>query len=188
MHSPTRADISPGRSWRSPVLRERHDSMVELDRREQIAIKELAQLVDATGSTLCELGGLTVRSAAESTTRSATPPALPLAALLGQRDRPAAGVLRRGGRRAGPAPPEPRRQQARQRVVHRMAVIQLRCEPRAQKIYADARRTATTRRKRCASSKLAPPERRRVPADGARPARHRRRGRVWPRLSATFLT
>jgi transposase len=129
------------------LLRERHDSIVELDRREQIAVKELARLVDATGSTLCELPGLSVRSAAELIVEAGDPARftaggfarfngtapLPASSAEGD-DEPVRHRLNRGGNRRVNA------------VLHRMAVTQLRCEPRAQKIYSEARRNSHTKK------------------------------------------
>ncbi len=144
---------TPAGQWDGPtqlrvrLLRERHDSIVELDRREQIAVKELAELVIQTGSTLCELLGLSVRSAAELIVEVGDPARftsggfarfngtapLPASSAEGD-DEPVRHRLNRGGNRRVNA------------VLHRMAVTQLRCEPRAQKIYADARRNSHTKK------------------------------------------
>ena len=96
---------------------------MELDRREQIAVKELAQLVDATGSTLCEVHGLSVRSAAELMVEVGDPARFT-----------AGGFARVNGTAPLPA--------SSAEGDH---------EP-VQRIYAEARRKATPRRRRCASS------------------------------------
>ncbi len=142
----------PG-AWDAPtqlrvrLLREHHDSIVGLDRREQVAVKELSRLVAETGSTLVELPGISVRSAAELIVEVGDPARftaggfarfngtapLPASSAEGDDD-PVRHRLNRGGNRRVNS------------VLFRMAVTQLRCEPRAQKIYADARRNSHTKK------------------------------------------
>lgn len=140
-------------AWDAPtqlrvrLLREHYDSIVTLDQREQVAVKELSRLVAEAGSTLIELTGISVRSAAELIVEVGDPARfttggfarfngtapLPASSAEGE-DEPVRHRLNRGGNRRVNA------------VLHRMAVTQLRCEPRAQKIYADARRNSHTKK------------------------------------------
>jgi transposase len=133
---------APGR-----LLREHYDLVVGLDRREQVAVKELSRLVAEVGTTLVELAGISVRSAAELIVEVGDPARftpggfarfngtapLPASSAEGD-DEPVRHRLNRGGNRPVNA------------VLDRMAVTQLRCEPRAQRIYADARRNSHTKK------------------------------------------
>jgi transposase len=121
--------------------------IIALDREEKQVVAELETLVRQTGSTLSELCGLSTRSVAELLVETGDPRRFteggfgrfngtaPLAASTGEG--PGEPVRHRynpGGNRRINA------------ILHRMAVTQLRCEPRAQRIYADARAAGHTKK------------------------------------------
>ena len=107
----------------------------------------------ASGSTLGQLCGLDTRSVAELLVETGDPRrftdggfarfngSAPLAASTAEGpDEPIRHRYNPGGNRRINA------------ILHRMAVTQLRCEPRAKAIYANARVEATPRRRRAGSS------------------------------------
>ena len=117
-------------------------AIAELDARERQASRELAHLTCRAGSTLSELCGIADRSDAELLVEAGDPrrfageggfarfngtAPLPASSAEGD-DEPKRHRLNRGGNRRVNA------------VLHRMAVTQLRCQPRARQIYDDARR------------------------------------------------
>lgn len=117
-------------------------AIAELDARERQASRELAHLTRRAGSTLSELCGIADRSDAELLVEAGDPrrfageggfarfngtAPLPASSAEGD-DEPKRHRLNRGGNRRVNA------------VLHRMAVTQLRCQPRARQIYDDARR------------------------------------------------
>ena len=118
-----------------------------LDREETQVVAELEALVGAAGSTLGELCGLSTRSVAELLVETGDPRrfteggfgrfngSAPLAASTAEG--PGEPVRHRynpGGNRRVNA------------ILHRMAVTQLRCEPRAKVIYANARAGGHTKK------------------------------------------
>jgi len=118
-----------------------------LDREEKEVVAQLRELVAASGSTLGELCGLDTRSVAELLVEVGDPrrfteggfarfnASAPLAASTAEG--PGEPVRHRynpGGNRRINA------------ILHRMAVTQLRCEPRAQAIYANARARGHTKK------------------------------------------
>ena len=118
-----------------------------LDREEKDVVAQLRELVAANGSTLSELCGLDTRSVAELLVEVGDPrrfteggfarfnASAPLAASTAEG--PGEPVRHRynpGGNRRVNA------------VLHRMAVTQLRCEPRAQAIYVNARARGHTKK------------------------------------------
>ncbi len=118
-----------------------------LDREEKEVVAQLRELVRASGSTLGELCGLDTRSVAELLVEIGDPrrfteggfarfnASAPLAASTAEG--PGEPVRHRynpGGNRRINA------------ILHRMAVTQLRCEPRAQAIYANARARGHTKK------------------------------------------
>jgi transposase len=120
----------------------------ELDAREREASRELGHLTRRVGSTLHELCGIADRSDAELLVEAGDPrrfageggfarfngtAPLPVSSAEGD-DEPKRHRLNRGGNRRVNA------------VLHRMAVTQLRCEPRAREIYDDARRRGHTKK------------------------------------------
>lgn len=118
-----------------------------LDRQERQVVAQLTTLVDQAGSTLCELCGLSIRSVAE------------LLVEVGDVRRFTEGGFARFNASAplpastaeGPGEPvrhrfNPGGNRRVNAILHRMAVTQLRCEPRAQKIYADARANGHTKK------------------------------------------
>lgn len=130
----------PVTQLRLRLLAEQTIRIDAIDREERIVTRELTALVKTTGSTLVELRGLAVRSAAE------------LLAEVGDPRRFTAGGFARfngsaplpcsSGEGAGQPvrhrfnPGGNRRVNA---VLHHMAVTQLRCEPRARELYDQAR-------------------------------------------------
>jgi transposase len=122
------------------LLNQYHGEIAELDAQEKQITRELRALVQASGSTLGELCGLSTVSVAELLVEVGDPrrfteggfarfnATAPLAASTGEG--PGEPIRHRhnpGGNRRVNA------------ILHRMAVTQLRCEPRAQAIYANAR-------------------------------------------------
>jgi transposase len=121
-------------------------TVTSLDVRERDAVRELERLVEVRGSSLDQLCGLATRSVAELLVEIGDPRRFteggfacfngtaPLPASSGEGDgEPVRHRLNRGGNRRVNA------------VLHTMAVTQLRCEPRAQAIYADARARGHTK-------------------------------------------
>jgi transposase len=132
---------------RVTLLEAYRKDILELDRREREITKELGVLVARTRSTLSKLTGLDTRSVAELLVEVGDPRRFteggfgrfsgtaPLPASSGEGPRePVRHRLNRGGNRSVNA------------VIHRMAVTQLRCEPRAQRIREEARRHGHTKR------------------------------------------
>jgi hypothetical protein len=119
----------------------------QLDADERAACRELAALVQASASTLDQLCGLSTRSVAEL-----------LAEVGDPRRFTTPGFARFNGTAPLPAstaegPGEPVRHRYNpggnrrvNAVLHRMAVTQLRCEPRAQALYAQARARGHTKK------------------------------------------
>ncbi len=118
-----------------------------LDREEKEVVAQLRELVRASGSTLGELCGLDTRSVAE------------LLVEVGDPRRFTEGGFARFNASAplpastaeGPGEPvrhryNPGGNRRINRILHMMAVTQLRCEPRAQAIYANARAHGHTKK------------------------------------------
>ncbi len=116
-----------------------HTQVCALDREERQVVAHLRELVSASGSTLTELCGLNTRSVAE------------LLVEVGDVRRFTEGGFARFNGTAplpastGEGPGEPIRYRYNpggnrriNAVLHRMAITQLRCEPRAQAVYAGA--------------------------------------------------
>ena len=129
-----------------------------LDREEKEVVAQLRELVRSSDSTLAELCGLDTRSVAE------------LLVEVGDPRRFTEGGFARFNASAplpastaeGPGEPvrhryNPGGNRRVNAILHRMAVTQLRCEPRAQAIYANARARATPRRRPAASSSATSP-------------------------------
>jgi transposase len=137
----------PATALRLRMLDENAHAISELDARDREATRELAKLLKTSGSTLDQLCGLATRTTAEllvevGDARRFTEGGFarfngtaPLPASSGEGDdEPERHRLNRGGNRRVNS------------VLHLMAVTQLRCDPRAQKIYADARRNGHTKK------------------------------------------
>jgi hypothetical protein len=137
----------PALALRVRLLRDAHRRSVALDRDERAVTAELAALVTASGSTLDQLCGLSTRSVAELLVEIGDP-----------RRFTEAGFARFNASAPIPAstaegPGEPVRHRYNpggnrrvNAVLHRMAVTQLRCEPRAQALYANARARGHTKK------------------------------------------
>jgi len=124
-----------------------HAQIKALDREEKQVTAALEELVRQSGSTLGELCGLSTRSVAE------------LLVETGDARRFTEGGFRRFNATAplpastaeGPGEPvrhryNPGGNRRINAILHRMAVTQLRCEPRAQAIYASARANGHTKK------------------------------------------
>jgi transposase len=129
------------------LLLEHAEAISELDARDREITRALASLIKNSGSTLDQLCGLATRTVAELLVEIGDPRRFteggfarfngtaPLPASSGEgEDEPQRHRLNRGGNRRVNC------------VLHLMAVTQLRCDPRAQKIYADARRNGHTKK------------------------------------------
>jgi transposase len=134
-------------SLRLRMLDGYHAQITALDREEQQLVAHLRDLVRASGSTLGELCGLDTRSVAELLVEVGDP-----------RRFTEGGFARFNGTAPLPAstaegPGEPVRHRYNpggnrriNAILYRMAVTQLRCEPRAQAIYANARANHHTKK------------------------------------------
>ena len=137
----------PALALRLRLLADSHAQITRLDAEERAVCRELAALVKHSGSTLDQLCGLSTRSVAEllveigDPRRFTTPgfarfnASAPLPASTAEG--PGEPVRHRynpGGNRRVNA------------VLHRMAVTQLRCEPRAQTLYNNARARGHTKK------------------------------------------
>lgn len=129
------------------LLDEHAQVIADLDARDREISRELARLIKISGSTLDQLCGLATRTVAELLVEIGDPRRFteagfarfngtaPLPASSGEGDdEPVRHRLNRGGNRRVNC------------VLHLMAVTQLRCDPRAKKIYADARRSGHTKK------------------------------------------
>jgi transposase len=138
----------PVTALRLRMLDDHTAAIAELDAREREASRQLGELTRRAGSTLGELCGIADRSDAELLVEAGDPrrfageggfarfngtAPLPASSAEGD-DEPKRHRLNRGGNRRINA------------VLHRMAVTQLRCEPRARQIYDDARRHGHTKK------------------------------------------
>jgi transposase len=136
----------PVTALRLRLLADYHRQIMRLDAEEQAVCRELAALVAASGSTLDQLCGLSTRSVAEL-----------LAEIGDPRRFTTPGFARFNASAPIPAstaegPGEPVRHRYNpggnrrvNAILHRMAVTQLRCEPRAQALYAHARARGHTK-------------------------------------------
>lgn len=142
-----RRRFDPPTALRLRLLAGYRAEIAELDRQEQAITRQLRTLVRASGSTLEQLRGLATVSVAELLVEVGDPRRFtdggfarfngtaPLAASTAEG--PGEPVRHRynpGGNRRVNA------------VLHRMAVTQLRCEPRAQALYANARARGHTKK------------------------------------------
>lgn len=129
------------------LLREHHREIARLDRAEREVVKRLDELVAESRSTLGELVGLSTRSVAELLVEVGDPRrfteggfarfngSAPLAASTAEGPgEPVRHRLNPAGNRRINA------------ILHRMAVTQTRCDPRAQALIANARARGHTRR------------------------------------------
>jgi hypothetical protein len=129
------------------MLDDHRAQIARLDAAERDATRQLARLVSAADTTLDELCGLSTRSVAELLVEVGDPRrfteggfarfngSAPLAASTAEGPgEPVRHRFNPGGNRRVNA------------ILHRMAVTQLRCEPRAQAIYASARARGHTKR------------------------------------------
>lgn len=137
----------PATTLRLRLLDDHVEAISRLDAREREATRALEELVEGTESTLGDLYGLSTRSVAELLVEVGDPRRFteggfarfngtaPLAASSGEgEEEPVRHRLNRGGNRRVNA------------VLHRIAVTQLRGDPRAQKIYAQARARGHTKK------------------------------------------
>ena len=121
--------------------------IAKLDAEERQITRQLAELVQASGSTLGELCGLATVSVAELLVEVGDPRRFTDGG-FGRFDGTAPLVASTA---EGPGEPvrhryNPGGNRRVNAILHRMAVTQLRCEPRAQTIYADARANGHTKK------------------------------------------
>ena len=131
----------PATALRLELLDRHQATIADLDAQDRHAAKELRQLAERAGSTLHDLCGIAERIEAELLVEVGDPRRFtgeggfarfngtaPLPASSAEGDgQPVRHRLNRGGNRRVNA------------CLHRIAITQLRCEPRARKIYDDAR-------------------------------------------------
>ena len=142
-----RRRLAPPTAVRVRILSGYRKEIANLDAQERQITRQLAELVSQSGSTLGQLCGLATVSVAELLVEVGDPRRFtiggfgrfngtaPLAASTAEG--PGEPIRHRynpGGNRRVNA------------ILHRMAVTQLRCEPRAKKIYADARANGHTKK------------------------------------------
>ena len=141
------AGLDAPAALRLRLLRSMAAQVDALGSQEREATRELARLTKEAGSTLDELSGISTRSAAELLVQSGDPRRFagegsfarfngtaPLAASSAEGDHePKRYRLNRGGNRHINA------------VLHRMAVTQLRCDPRAQQLFQSVRERGHTK-------------------------------------------
>jgi transposase len=142
-----RRRYDPPTRLRLQLLDGYHAQIKALDRQEREVVTHLEALVRENGSTLGELCGLSTRSVAELLVEIGDP-----------RRFTEGGFARFNGSAPLPAstaegPGEPTRHRYNpggnrriNAVLHTMAVTQLRCEPRAQRVYANARAGGHTKK------------------------------------------
>lgn len=139
--------LAPADALRLRLLRERSREIASFDERERQAARQISLLVARRGSRLGELVGLAARGAGELLVEVGDPARFtdggfgrfsgtaPIPASSGEgTDQPRRHRLNRGGNRRVNA------------ILHRMAITQLRCDPRAQTLVAGARRRGHTKR------------------------------------------
>lgn len=137
----------PAAGLRLKLLREQFREIQRLDAAERDVVQRLDELVEQTESTLGELVGLSTRSVAELLVEIGDPrrfteggfakfnASAPLVASTGEGPgEPARHRLNPGGNRRVNA------------ILHRMAVTQMRCDPRAQALVERARARGHTKR------------------------------------------
>ena len=138
----------PATALRLKLLREHARFVAELDAREREAVAELEKLARRAGSTLSQLPGIAARSEAELLVEVGDPRRFaseggfarfngtaPLPASSGEGDgEPKRHRLNRGGNRRV------------NHVLYTMAITQLRCDPRAKKIFEEARARGHTKK------------------------------------------
>lgn len=147
-HRDASAAWDPATTLRLRLLDGHTATVADLDAQDREAATELRRLGRVAGSTLHELCGIAERIEAELLVEVGDPRRFtgeggfarfngtaPLPASSAEGDgEPVRHRLNRGGNRRVNA------------CLHRMAVTQLRCEPRARKIYGDARRRGHTKK------------------------------------------
>ena len=142
-----RRRFDPPTAVRVRILADYRAEIANLDAQERQITRQLAELVSQSGSTLGELCGLSTVSVSE------------LLVEVGDVRRFTIGGFGRFNATAplvastaeGPGEPvrhryNPGGNRRVNAILHRMAVTQLRCEPRAKKIYADARANGHTKK------------------------------------------
>ena len=143
----TRWRLAPPTAVRVRILAGYREEIANLDAQERQITRQLAELVHAGGSTLGELCGLSTVSVAELLVEVGDPRRFTIAG-FGRFNgtAPLAASTAEG-------PGEPIRHRYNpggnrrvNAILHRMAVTQLRCEPRAKRVYADARANGHTKK------------------------------------------
>ncbi len=142
-----RRRLAPLTAVRVRILAGYRHEIANLDAEERQITRQLAELVSQSGSTLDELCGLATVSVAELLVEVGDPRRF----TIGGFGRFNGSAPLAASTAEGPGEPirhryNPGGNRRVNAVLHRMAVTQLRCEPRAQKIYADARANGHTKK------------------------------------------
>jgi transposase len=137
----------PVLALRLRLLADYRQQIARLDVDEQAVCRELAGLVKASGSTLDQLCGLSTRSVAELLVEVGDPRRFTTPGFA----RFNASAPIPASTAEGPGEPirhryNPGGNRRLNAILHRMAVTQLRCEPRAQALYANARARGHTKK------------------------------------------
>ncbi len=137
----------PALALRLRLLADYHAQIAHLDADERAVCRELAALVKHSGSTLDTLCGLSTRSVAELLVEVGDPRRFTTAGFA----RFNASAPLPASTAEGPGEPvrhrfNPGGNRRVNAVLHRMAVTQLRCEPRAQTLYNHARARGHTKK------------------------------------------
>jgi hypothetical protein len=142
-----RRRLDPPSTLRVRLLSEYRDQIAKLDQEKQVITRELAALVQASGSTLDQLCGLSTVSVAELLVEVGDPRRFTIGGFA--RFNGTAPLVASTGE--GPGEPirhryNPGGNRRINAVLHRMAITQLRFEPRAERIYTQARRAGHTKK------------------------------------------
>ncbi len=142
-----RRRFGPPLAARVHILDGYRDQLARLDAEERQINRQLAQLIAASGSTLQQLCGLSTVSVSELLVEVGDPRRF----TIGGFARFNASAPLAASTAEGPGEPvrhryNPGGNRRVNAILYRMAVTQLRCEPRAQKIYTEARANGHTKK------------------------------------------
>ena len=142
-----RRRFDPPTTLRLRLLGEYHAQIAKLDAQEKLVTRELRTLVHASGTTLEQLCGLSTVSVAELLVEVGDPRRF----TIGGFARFNATAPLAASTAEGPGEPvrhryNPGGNRRVNAILYRMAITQLRCEPRAQALYANARAHGHTKK------------------------------------------
>ena len=142
-----RRRFDPPTTLRLRLLGEYHAQIAKLDAQEKLVTRELRTLVHASGTTLEQLCGLSTVSVAELLVEVGDPRRF----TIGGFARFNATAPLAASTAEGPGEPvrhryNPGGNRRVNAILYRMAITQLRCEPRAQALYANARANGHTKK------------------------------------------